>query len=86
LKLVKENNKHLDLLITDMIMPGMNGKELSEKIKLLKPNTEILYVSGYTEDHIVQSGELDKDINFLSKPYTITTLAKKVREVLDSNK
>lgn len=86
LKLVEENNKHLDLLITDMIMPGMNGKELSEKIKLLKPDTEILYVSGYTEDHIVQSGELDKDINFLSKPYTITTLAKKVREVLDSNK
>lgn len=84
LEFVNENNQQIDLLITDLIMPGMNGKELSEKIKSLKPDIKILFVSGYTEEHIAQSGKLDKNINFLSKPYTMVSLAQKVREVLDA--
>jgi PAS domain S-box-containing protein len=84
LELIKSKKLVIDLIITDLIMPEMNGKELAEEIDKILPGTLILFSSGYTEDHIVKSGSLETGINFLQKPYTLQALALKVREVLES--
>jgi PAS domain S-box-containing protein len=83
LEQLSKNGYKPDLLITDLVMPGMNGKELAEKIKEMKPNIKILFTSGYTDSHIVRGGELEKDLNFLQKPYSIPELMSKVRQILD---
>ena len=72
----------IHLLLTDVVMPKMNGKELSEKIKALHPETAILFMSGYTDDIIAHHGILDEKISFIGKPFSPSTLAIKVREVL----
>ena len=82
--LLKKNEIKIDLVITDLVMPEMNGKELAVEVEKILPGTRILFTSGYTEDHIVSSGSLDKGINFLQKPYTMQALAKKIREVFGS--
>ena len=71
------------LLITDLIMPRMNGRELAEKVLKKFPNCRILYASGYTDNHIVHEGSLEQGINFIQKPYSIAQLTQKVRQVLD---
>ena len=63
----------------------MNGKEMALEVGKILPEIRVLFTSGYTEDHIVNSGSLDRGIDFLQKPYSIQTLAKKVREILDRN-
>jgi two-component system, cell cycle sensor histidine kinase and response regulator CckA len=73
----------IDLLITDVIMPEMNGEELARKISVLKPDIRILFTSGYTEDVIAPHGVLAGDIHFIGKPYKPNQLAVKIREVLD---
>lgn len=85
LRLVNKNpNKTIDLMITDVIMPGMSGRDLAENLKFKKPNMKILYISGYTDNAIVHHGILDSSIPFLQKPFTINDICKKIREVLDS--
>jgi CheY-like chemotaxis protein len=74
----------INLLITDMIMPEMNGKELALIMKDKYPQTGIIFTSGHTDDYIVDSGTLEKGVNFIQKPFSVKTLAGKVREVLDS--
>ncbi len=69
--------------LTDVVMPQMSGKELVQNLSEIIPNIKILYVSGYTENTIVHHGILEEEVDFLPKPYTISSLAKKVREVLD---
>ena len=71
-----------ELLITDVIMPGMNGRVLAEKLAALVPAIRVLFVSGYTEHFIVDRGVLKKGIEFLPKPYSIDQLAQRVRAVL----
>ncbi|NOZ05197.1 MAG: response regulator [Chloroflexi bacterium] len=71
------------LLLTDTIMPGMNGKELYQKLVAIHPNCRVLYMSGYTTNVIVHSGILDEGINFLQKPFTIYQLVRKIRKVLN---
>jgi two-component system cell cycle sensor histidine kinase/response regulator CckA len=73
----------IHLLLTDVVMPGMNGKELAELWRQRRPETLVLYTSGYTENTIVHQGSLDQDIHFIQKPYRPELLARKVREVLD---
>jgi PAS domain S-box-containing protein len=73
----------IHLLLTDVIMPGMNGRELAKRVSEIRPNTKVLYMSGYTENAIGHNGTLDAGITLLQKPFTLQALQAKVREVLD---
>ena len=82
---VVRNSEHgFDLLLTDIILTGMNGKALAGEIASVIPGIKVLFTSGYTEDIIAERGILEKGINFIGKPYTAAALAAKVRETLDS--
>ena len=72
----------IDLMITDVVMPGMSGAELARQMATLRPSMRVLYVSGYTDDAIAQHGILDAGIAFLQKPFTPTSLTRKVLEVM----
>ncbi len=78
------HNGSIDLLLTDVVMPGMNGRELAKRIVSLRPATKVLYMTGYAENAIVHNGTLDPGINLLQKPFNLQSLKLKVREVLDS--
>jgi two-component system, cell cycle sensor histidine kinase and response regulator CckA len=71
------------LLITDVVMPGVNGRVLAQNLRSLRPGLKVLFTSGYTGDVIVHHGVLDKGIEFIAKPYSLEQLAKRVRAVLD---
>jgi len=79
----KEYGGRVDLLMTDVVMPGMNGRELADQLVAIHPETKVLLTSGYTESTIVHQGVLDEGLAFIGKPYSISDLAGKVREVLD---
>jgi len=79
----EKHNDEIDLMITDVIMPGMNGKELHHRIEKIKPVIKVLYMSGYTANVIAIRGIIKEGINFIQKPFTPLMLGKKVREVLD---
>jgi PAS domain S-box-containing protein len=74
----------IHLLLTDVIMPGMNGRELAQRISEIRPNVKILYMSGYTENVIGRNGTLDAGVRLLQKPFSLRDLKSKVREVLDT--
>jgi PAS domain S-box-containing protein len=74
----------IHLLITDVVMPGMNGKDLRDKLKALRPGIKCIFMSGYTANVIAHHGVLDEGVDFLQKPFSVKTLAEKVREVLDA--
>ena len=83
IKIVLEGKVKPDLLFTDMVMPGINGRELSEKIRMNFPTIPVIFTSGYTDDKIVRNGFLQNDVDFIPKPYSRHTLSSKVREVLE---
>ena len=72
----------VDLLITDVVMPKMNGKELYKRLKSIKPDLKVLYMSGYTANVIVHHGVLQKGVQFISKPFNVVQLSKKVQEAM----
>ena len=78
----KKHSGPIELLLTDVVMPKMDGKVLSERIKVLRHDVQVLYMSGYTDDAIIHHGVLDPGANLLEKPFTAEALATKVREVL----
>jgi CheY-like chemotaxis protein len=73
----------IDLLLTDVVMPRMGGGALAEAVTTMRPETKILFMSGYTDDAIVRHGVLEKGVDLLEKPFSPRTLAAKVRAVLD---
>jgi DNA-binding NtrC family response regulator len=77
---------HIGLLLTDVVMPGLSGRALADRLATQRPATRVLYMSGYTDDAIVQHGVLEPGLSFLQKPFTPDVLAQKVREVLDQNR
>jgi two-component system, cell cycle sensor histidine kinase and response regulator CckA len=83
LALAAQHQGTIDLLITDVVMPEMNGKELWARLQVLHPGLKCLFMSGYTSDIIAHHGILDEGVDFLQKPFTIQTLAEKVRCILD---
>jgi PAS domain S-box-containing protein len=83
LEYIKNNGSSLSLVITDVIMPGMGGKELADNIEKIQPELKVLFTSGYTDHKIVNSGKHTKNINFLHKPYSIHELSRKVREIIE---
>jgi PAS domain S-box-containing protein len=84
LQIVAGHQGAIDLLLTDVIMPGMNGRELAAQIAKLLPDVRVLYMSGYTENAVGRDGMLDAGINLLQKPFSLPALKDRVREVLDS--
>jgi len=84
LKVAQEHEGSIHLLITDVVMTGMNGRELAERLMPLNPEMKVLFMSGYMEDIIAHHGILSSEINFLEKPFSPESLMRKVRTVLDS--
>lgn len=84
LLIAEKHQQSIHILMTDVVMPGMNGHELAEQLLKIHPETTVLYTSGYTEDVIVHHGVIDKDLNFLSKPYSPQRLTEKIKELIDS--
>lgn len=84
LELAGRHPGRIDLLMTDVIMPGMSGRELAQRLTALRPDTRVLYVSGYTEEAIGQHGVLEEGTEFLAKPFSRDALSRKLREILDA--
>jgi len=82
-RICKSHAGPIHLLMTDVIMPKMNGRALAKRLTLQRPDLKVLYMSGYTDSAIVQHGVLEPGVSFLQKPFALTALARKVRDVLD---
>jgi CheY-like chemotaxis protein len=74
----------IHLLLTDVVMPGMSGRELAERLASRRPEMKVLFVSGYTDDAIVHYGISNRDTSFLQKPFSLDALTRKVRELLEA--
>ena len=84
LQIVAGHQGKIDLLLTDVVMPGMNGRELATQVTALRSEVRVLYMSGYTENAIGHDGLLEAGINLLQKPFSLPALKERVRELLDS--
>jgi CheY-like chemotaxis protein len=82
----RQHKGPIHLLLTDVVMPGMDGRALSESLSQLHPEMKVLYMSGYTDDAIVHHGVMEKGMNYIQKPFTVNGLTKKVRELLDKSR
>jgi DNA-binding NtrC family response regulator len=81
-----QTDGQVDLLLTDIVMPETNGRQLAEQAVRLKPSLPVLYMTGFTRNAVVHNGMLDPGVNFLPKPFTIDQLASKVREAIQGAK
>jgi CheY-like chemotaxis protein len=82
-QLLAEHAERVELLLTDVVMPGMSGRDLADALRQENPDLKVLFMSGYTSDAVLRHGILHGAANFLEKPFSPATLAKKVRDVLD---
>ena len=83
IKVFNENKNNVQLLLLDLIMPKMNGKEAYDEIRKIRPDIKVIFGSGYTSDIIDKKGILEEGLNFITKPISPRELLRKVREVLD---
>jgi len=86
ISIVESSPKKIDLLITDVVMPQMGGRELAEKLGKLLPDLTVLFISGYTDDALVRESVHDADFNFIQKPFTLERITQYVRTLLDASK
>jgi CheY-like chemotaxis protein len=82
LRLAKYNSGEIDLLLTDVVMPEMNGRDLSKRLLSLYPGLKRVFMSGYTANVIAHHGEIDEEVHFIQKPFSRLELSRKVREAL----
>jgi CheY-like chemotaxis protein len=85
LKVAREHVGHIDLLVSDVVMPHLSGGELAERLMQERPEMKVLFVSGYAEKTVLQHGVIDLQSGFLQKPFSLKTLARSMREVLDAS-
>ncbi len=85
LRCYKENQANIDILVTDMIMPKMNGVEMADAIRQENTSIKVLYISGYADNHVLQTDLQDEKIDFLQKPFTTRELLQKIRSILDKD-
>jgi two-component system, cell cycle sensor histidine kinase and response regulator CckA len=85
LAMAESHPRRIHLLVTDVIMPDMNGRQLYEQLSTVRADIKVLYTSGYTSDVIGHQGVLDEGVHFIQKPFSVNAFASKVREVLDGN-
>ena len=83
LTICEEQKEPIHLILTDVVMPRMGGKELADRLKAIRPGTKVLFTSGFTNDAMVHQGILESGIVLLQKPYTPSSLAQQVRELLN---
>ena len=76
--------KSFDLLLTDVILPGKNGRELADEIERRRPGTKVIFMTGYSRNAIVHHGRLDRGIELITKPLVEGVLARRIRQVLDA--
>jgi PAS domain S-box-containing protein len=84
IRLCEHEHGPIHLLVSDVVMPGLGGRQLAERLRLLRPEMRVLYLSGYSDDAVIRHGVLEAEVNFLQKPFSVGALARKVREVLDA--
>ena len=83
LEIVRAHSGAIDLLITDVVMPDMNGPELARQLIAIRPETRTLFMSGYMDDALGEHGSLPSHANFIQKPFSPRIIAQKVRDILD---
>jgi CheY-like chemotaxis protein len=86
LRLLERQKEPVDLLFTDVVMPGMTGRELADAARTQQPDLRVLYTSGYTRNAIVHGGRLDAGVEMIAKPFSYAALAQKIRDVLDAGR
>ena len=82
--IVQQHVGEIQLMVSDVVMPNMGGRQLAERMAILRPGIKVLYLSGYTDDAVVRHGIIDGSVPFLQKPFSPISLIRKVRELLDS--
>jgi two-component system cell cycle sensor histidine kinase/response regulator CckA len=83
LRIVEESGRQIDLVVTDLVMPEMGGKELAERLRAHRPGLKVLFMSGYTEKAIAAGGIMPPNTGFVEKPFTVEQLMRRLREILD---
>jgi len=85
LPILQQESARIDLLLTDVVMPGMNGRELGRRAQEIRPSLRVLYMTGYSRNAVVHHGRLDQGVELLQKPITQTHLAARIRDLLDQS-
>jgi PAS domain S-box-containing protein len=86
LTILLQESRRVDLLLTDIVMPGLNGRELARRADELRPGLPVLYMTGYSRNAVVHQGRIDEGVNFLQKPVKQAELASRIRELIDGRK
>jgi two-component system, cell cycle sensor histidine kinase and response regulator CckA len=86
IEVCRRHSGQIDLLLTDVVMPGMNGQEMATRIQAILPELRVVFMSGYTENVLLHDGHVDPQFEYLQKPFTLQALAKKLAHVLGKRK